>query len=68
MFLEKKNMMGQAEGTKLHARRTFWISFYPIELKLCSMIGKNTRKNLLRPIASLKSVAKCATVQEKSRD
>ena len=28
---------GPAEGTKLHARKNFCV-FYPIELKLCTMI------------------------------
>ena len=28
---------GPAEGTKLHARKTFRV-FYPIEFKLCTMI------------------------------
>ena len=28
---------GPAEGTKLHAQKTFCV-FYPIELKLCTMI------------------------------
>ena len=31
------NHAGPAEGTKLHARKNFCV-FYPIELKLCTMI------------------------------
>ena len=31
------NHAGPVEGTKLHARKNFCV-FYPIELKLCTMI------------------------------